>query len=277
MKKIPKKNYYTFAVSDFDGTLFSSTKGVADSALSAIKNFKKAGGTFCICTGRMTSSIAKFYEEYDFGDYVISFNGAEVHNVKTGENIFESHVDNDTCVKLLRYAEKNNRRIQVYPNGVLTVHELNDDYREYAKRCHVTICDVPGKVSDLFIEKGYTSGKVLFYTDDEKRGQMLKEIKAITGDNYEVICSNKEHIDVMAKGVSKGNALLILCNYLGVDIEKTICFGDEKNDLSMLKFAGLGAATANGNPDVLKEADVIVPACDDGGVGAGLELYCIKP
>jgi len=277
MKKEPKTNFYTLAVSDFDGTLFSSANGIEKNTLAAIKEFKKAGGIFCVCTGRMTSSIDKFYEEYDFGDYVISFNGAEVHNVKTGKNIFENHVDNSTCIKLLQYAEKFDRRVQVYPNGVLTVHELNDDYRAYATRCHVAICDVPGKVSDLFIEKGYTSGKVLFYTDDEKREQMLKEVKAITGDNYEVICSNKEHIDVMAKGVSKGNGLLILCKHLGIDIEKTICFGDETNDLSMLKIAGLGAATSNGNPDVLNEADVVLPSCDEGGVGFGLKKYCIKP
>ena len=85
-------------------------------------------------------------------------------------------------------------------------------------------------------------------------------------DNHCQNCKNKQNI-----------ANFKACNYLGADIEKTICFGDEKNDLSMLKIAGLGAATANGNPDVLKEADIIVPACDDGGVGTGLELYCIKP
>lgn len=275
MIKSLKEKYCDFAISDFDGTLFSSAVGIHERALSAIRNFVAAGGIFCISTGRMTSSIVKFYKEYGFSGYVISFNGAEICNADTGEKVYKNHVDNETCVKLLRYAEETGRRIQVYPNDVLTVNGLNDDYRAYAKRCHVPICDCDEPVSELFKREGYTSGKVLFYTNDLLRPRMLADVTEIVGDDYEVICSNGEHIDVMAKGVSKGAAVLRLCEILGKNREKLVCFGDEMNDASMLEVAGIGIATANGNEEVKKIADVVVPSCEEGGVGFGIEKYCI--
>lgn len=275
MKQI-RENYYDVAISDFDGTIFSSKTGIPDNVLNAIKKFVDAGGTFCVCTGRMSSSILKFYRYYGFTGYAISFNGAEICNADTGEKIYKQHVDNQTCIKLLKYAESNSKRIQVYPNDVLTINGINDDYRAYAKRCHVDICDVNGLVSDLFIEKRYTSGKVLFYTDDYTRAKMLKDIKGIVGDNYEVICSNSEHIDVMAKGVSKGNAVLRLCKILGKQKQKLMCLGDEKNDASMIEIAGLGIVTENGNAELKAIADVIVPSCEVGGAAVAFEKYGIK-
>jgi len=270
-----KEKYYDFAISDFDGTIFSSKNGINENTLIQIRKFVGAGGTFCICTGRMTSSILKFYKEFGFTGYVISFNGAEICLSATGEKIYKKHVDNQTCIRLLQYAEKNGRRIQVYPNDVLTVGNLNDDYRAYATRCHVDLCEVEGRVSDLFIKEEYTSGKVLFYTDDLSRGQMLREIREIIGDDYELICSNNEHIDVMAKGVSKGSAVRRLCEIIGKTNEKLICFGDEMNDLSMLREAGLGVATANGNDYLKSQADLVVASCEEGGVGEAMKRYCI--
>ncbi len=274
--KCLKENYYDIAISDFDGTLFSSKNGISENVLNVIRRFTDAGGIFCICTGRMTSSIVKFYKQYGFTGYTVSFNGAEICNTDTGEKVYKEHVDNATCIKLLRYAEENKKRVQVYPNDILTVSSLNDDYRAYAKRCHVEICDVEGAVGDLFVEKGYTSGKVLFYTDDSTRQKMLKDIKDIVGENYEVICSNPEHIDIMAKGVSKGNAVLKLCEMLGKSTDKLICFGDESNDASMIEVAGLGAVTANGSEYLKSIADIVIPSCEDGGVGFALDKFGIK-
>lgn len=270
-----KEKYYDLVVSDFDGTLFSAANGICKNTLFAIKKFIAAGGVFCVATGRMTSSIIKFYKEYGFRGYVISFNGAEICNTDTGEKVFKRHVDNFTCAKLLEYAEREGHRIQVYPDDVLTVNGLNDDYRAYAKRCHVSICDCDEPVSNLFKRKNLTSGKVLFYTNDSLRGKMLAEIKNVVGDEYEVICSNHEHIDVMAKGISKGAAVLKLCEILGKSSERLVCFGDEMNDASMLQIAALGVATKNGNENLKKIADVIVPPCEKGGVGIGIEKFCI--
>ncbi len=50
------------------------------------------------------------------------------------------------------------------------------------------------------------------------------------------------------KGVSKGNALKFLCQRLNLSSENMMAIGDEENDLSMIKFAGIGVAMGNAVP-----------------------------
>ena len=42
--------------------------------------------------------------------------------------------------------------------------------------------------------------------------------------------------------ISKGNAVSILSDMLGIERENVMCMGDSENDLSKIKFAGLGVA-----------------------------------
>ena len=65
-------------------------------------------------------------------------------------------------------------------------------------------------------------------------------------EDFEVVSSRFDNFEVMNKGVSKGNSVKILADYYGINREQVICIGDSENDLSMIKFAGLGVAMGNG-------------------------------
>ena len=48
---------YPLFLSDFDGTLVRSDGTTSEGNKRAIAAYRKAGGTFAVCTGRMLSSI----------------------------------------------------------------------------------------------------------------------------------------------------------------------------------------------------------------------------
>lgn len=62
--------------------------------------------------------------------------------------------------------------------------------------------------------------------------------------------SCKEYMEIMPKGVSKGNALKAFCEGQGIPLANTLSAGDEYNDISMIQMAGIGCAVANARPDV---------------------------
>jgi len=74
-----------------------------------------------------------------------------------------------------------------------------------------------------------------------------------------------------AKGVSKGNALLRLCTYLGVEPAQVLAFGDGNNDAGMLSIAGMGIAVANASTHIKAIADVLVSSNDREGPAQFLE------
>ena len=75
------------------------------------------------------------------------------------------------------------------------------------------------------------------------------------------------------KNASKGNAIYGLCKYLKIDLKDVIVIGDDKNDLSMFKVAGVSVAMENASRELKKEADEITKSNIQNGVAEVLYKY----
>ena len=58
--------------------------------------------------------------------------------------------------------------------------------------------------------------------------------------------------------------------------DEMIAIGDGYNDLSMIKFAGLGVAMANAQDIVKENADYITLSNDEDGVAAVVEKFILN-
>jgi hypothetical protein len=72
--------------------------------------------------------------------------------------------------------------------------------------------------------------------------------------------------------VDKGTALAAIAAHYGVPREQTMAFGDARNDLPMLRWAGVGVAVANAHEEVKAAADCVSPfSNNESAVGRGIE------
>ena len=277
MSKFIKEKFYNFAVSDFDGTIFNSRKEVSKETVQTINQFIDNGGTFCVCTGRMTGSIINALKRFEIDrGYVITYNGAEICNIATGEKLFKGHIDNENAVKILQYAELNGFEVLVYPNDQIVVERITQSNAKYMKMSSSTALVVAQKVSDYIRINKYITGKSLFLTqNDSIAKKIIEDLPDIIGDDFNIIRSNPQHVDIMKKGISKGETIKRFATMFNLDMDRLICFGDEMNDESMIKIAALGAVPENGRAELKKVADIIVDACDDDGVAKAMKKYCI--
>lgn len=78
-------------------------------------------------------------------------------------------------------------------------------------------------------------------------------------------------IEISSKGVTKAQALKRVCEHLNVESEHVLSFGDMPNDITMLKYAGLGVAVGNAPTQVQQAADIVALPNDQDGVAAILE------
>ena len=82
-------------------------------------------------------------------------------------------------------------------------------------------------------------------------------------------------LDLLPLGVSKGWALQRLAQRLGVPRAETMAIGDNRNDVSMLEWAGRAVVMANASPELRIMAKTLgwkqAPSNDDDGVAAVLE------
>lgn len=73
----------------------------------------------------------------------------------------------------------------------------------------------------------------------------------------------------------KHKLYLVLLKELGNKKEELIAIGDGFNDISMIKYAGLGVAMANAQDIVRQNANFITASNEEDGVAAVVEKFIL--
>lgn len=101
--------------------------------------------------------------------------------------------------------------------------------------------------------------------------EVHRVLKELSGP--EIYFSSRTFCEIIPRGVSKGTALEFLCRRLGISPNEVIAFGDQENDIPMLKKAGIGIAMGNAGGAVKEAADDVSLTCDEAGVAHALLQY----
>jgi Cof subfamily protein (haloacid dehalogenase superfamily) len=70
---------------------------------------------------------------------------------------------------------------------------------------------------------------------------------------------------------SKLNGIIEACNYYKIKLEETMAFGDDYNDIEMVKRCGIGVAIGNGIEEIKSEAKYICGDNNSDGVAKWIE------
>ena len=78
-----------------------------------------------------------------------------------------------------------------------------------------------------------------------------------------------------APGITKATSLATLCDQRGTSSQEVVAFGDARNDLAMLAWAGIGVAMADAHPSVREVADDVTGTTHEDGVAAWIERHLL--
>ena len=87
------------------------------------------------------------------------------------------------------------------------------------------------------------------------------------------VTAGGELCDINRMEVSKGSALCFLADYLQIPMEETMGMGDDRNDIELIRNAGIGIAMGNAVEDVKAAANYITTPCLELGVVNALRHY----
>ena len=76
--------------------------------------------------------------------------------------------------------------------------------------------------------------------------------------------------------LKREKALLAALNALGISPDDAAAFGDDRNDIGMLRLCGCGVAMGNAIEEVRSAARYIAKDCDADGVGIWLEEHVLR-
>ena len=121
--------------------------------------------------------------------------------------------------------------------------------------------DDPARFQQEALEGVY---KMEVYSNDTALLAELREKLVKAG--LSVSSSFKTNIEITSQGLGKGQAVAWLARYLGIGREQVMCFGDNTNDASMLRAAGVGVAMGNAVAELKAQANLVAPPCAEDGL-----------
>jgi HAD superfamily hydrolase (TIGR01484 family) len=104
-------------------------------------------------------------------------------------------------------------------------------------------------------------------------GDEIKCFEKYLTDNLYIEITLTEHkmIMIMNREAVKANAVKLLVERYGYDMREIIAFGDDFNDVEMIKQCGIGVAVSNAIGEAKAAADFICGSNDEDGVAKWIE------
>ena len=255
---------------DLDGTLTNHDKVVTPRTRQALLKAQELGTVIILASGRPTYGIVPVAECLELekrGGYILSYNGGNIVNAKTGEKLFSQFLPDAVIPILYKYAKEKSHALLGYAGNEIITEMPDDPYVKEESRINKMNIR---KVDNLLDALEPHPTKLLMTGDPTDMIKAEEELVEILGEKMDIFRSAPFFLELVPKGIDKAQSLLRLLSKINLTPADLMAFGDGYNDLSMLKLASVGVAMANAAPEVRADADYVTLSNEEDGVAEAL-------
>ncbi|MCL2748088.1 MAG: Cof-type HAD-IIB family hydrolase [Oscillospiraceae bacterium] len=268
MKDKKYRKYKLIAV-DIDGTLLNSRSELTSRTQQAIYSALDAGVIFVVSTGRPLAGVEHLVALMDADLPFITYNGAVVVMGKSKRRLFSQMLPEHLCREVVELGIARRVAVLLWRDAQLYAPISTPKNDTYIKISRVTPMIEPDL--DKLVRGG--ADKMLWCDGADRIYPLQNEMWEHFAGRLNCHTSHAQLLEFVDIGVSKARAMEKLGALYGIGRDEMMAIGDGYNDLSMIKYAGLGVAMANAVPEVLKEADFITRSNDEDGVAHVIDTF----
>lgn len=261
---------YKIIACDLDETLLDDNHQIGKKNCEAIKKAREEYGVkFVLATGRGVNQVQNELKVLGLdnleGEYVISFNGGALSENKNNR-IFQFHgLDFEKMKEIFKKGLNYDVCQLIHTRDALFVYNADDVLKQRLKKQRIEA--IYFEDTDIDFLKNEPICKILYQNENmEYLMSLEKELYSIVEKYVTVSYSSNQYMEFNALGIDKGKGLVELADILNVDIKDTIAVGDNYNDISMLKVAGLAVGASNAVNEVKEICDYVTKANNNEGV-----------
>ncbi|MGM9890125.1 MAG: HAD-IIB family hydrolase [Floccifex porci] len=239
-------------VSDLDGTLIpEGTQEFEPGFFEALEELLNRGYEFYAASGRQYVNMYEKFGEYADRIGYLSDNGALA--IKGGKRLFVEEIPRAFALEVAAYAQSM-QEVDILVSGV--EHAYFFPKTEWFKDHILNVYGLPAKMPEKLIDIQEPMIKIsMNISDFEKNAQKVKQrLTRKYGRYAEFLFTGNGWLDMLMKGSGKGKALGEISKLKGLKPEEIMTFGDNQNDISMLRATPNSYAKANASDDVRASA-----------------------
>ncbi|GAA3649883.1 HAD family hydrolase [Lentzea roselyniae] len=250
---------------DLDGTLLRDDRTVSRRTLDALRTATESGAEVVFVTARPP----RFVDALTTGlvGTAICSNGAIVYDIGERQVVSSRPL---AVAAARKVAATLREAVPSVGFGVETGHHVRYEPSYVLRMPEDAAAEQPVAVLDDLWAVPFV--KLLAHSAEHSADFMVAAAETVAGGEAQFTHSGGHGLlEVSALGVGKAAALAALCAERGIDAADVVAFGDMPNDLSILRWAGLGYAMANAHEAVLAAADRRTLTNEEDGVAVALE------
>jgi Cof subfamily protein (haloacid dehalogenase superfamily) len=263
---------YKMLVLDMDDTLLADDHTISNENKVMLAKAQELGVYVILASGRPTPAMIAYAKELQLDNsYMISYNGAVITDLKEDKVIFEQTLTQGQIHELYDYSLKSKTHIITYVNGKI-VSETDSEYIEIEK--NITGL-THNKVVSFKEEVQSSAVKCILLEEPSYLKEVEKDLKAAM-PHLSVSMSKPFFLEVAQNGIDKGASIKFLAEKLNIHQSEIIAVGNAGNDLTMIKYAGLGVWVDNVDPELRDKGDVIVASNNNHGVAEVVRRFILN-
>ncbi len=251
LKHFDPKTKHTIFI-DLDGTLLEKRSDYSEFTKKTLHKVEKNGHTVILASGRPKVGVDYIYKNLALkSKYIIADNGATLIDMHTGKTVFRNYIKPELFLSLV---DRNANIVESYlfnVDNLCYVYNYDDRlarFSFFAGQSEVKIIEITKEVSGSLPD--FPGALVLLKPDTAKIfEENISKNFASLGFRYyfDVFTENGNFplYEVHIKGQSKAISISELAKLKDVDLNHSIAFGDNVNDVEMLELVKYGVAMRN--------------------------------
>lgn len=254
---------------DLDGTLLSSQEEITPRSRAAIRAALDAGIRIVLVTGRGVDTPIRVSKELGLNLPIICCHGALTKDFLANRTLGHVPVPMQYAKPMVEFAEREGLSIALYSEELFYRLEgsklFMDDMSGPAWREVRTFEDVMHTAPTFIRFLGEHSVQAM----QRHFGDLPLHFKYENWLDF-VECA------VTNRDATKQRALARLCADFQIPSESVMAVGDSRNDVPMMRWAGLGVAMGNALPEVRQSVRYVTGTNDEDGVAAAIERFALR-
>ena len=242
---------YRLIAIDLDGTVVNPEGTIIPSAKEAIQRVIDSGMKVTLATGRMYQPSNRFAQELGLSVPLICYQGSLIREPFNGNVLWHKPLSLLTARKVIEIARQMGTHQYVYVDDKMYVEEIIEKDQWYAQRNGVEL----NLVEDFLTFLKRKPTEIAARGKPMEIDRLITQLNANFGSSLVVTKVHSSFCEIGHSTSGKGNALRYLAKFLGMEQSQTVAVGDGPNDISMLKWAGLGIVIGSAPEEVTTAAD----------------------
>lgn len=263
--------------SDIDGTLLNKNRELSAATINTVKALNSLYN-FILISSRMPAAMRHLQAQLAIEDQpLIAYNGGLIidqNRILSSTEITLNHLE-----KIIEFNQENSKvHLSLYQRDDWYVPSM-DYWAEREQNNTKVKPQILGnnKVLKKWKKTKFGAHKLMCMGEERAINQLFEYLNHAFGNELHLYRSKPTYIEIAPKEISKLTAidLLLKEKYL-LDRSQVIAFGDNFNDIEMLKNVGMGIAVKNAKEEVKAVAKAITSAAKEDGVAKYLRSEFLK-